>query len=132
MWLLTSLVTSERARRGFDTSDLDERGQRFLLVGDDDLLEEIGFREGHEVEVTGRINPETSSPAIVEPPVLQPPGGGNFPGAGWPPNPRGTTRVSDPGVAAGPFATREPTDIILVEEYRAFGPGCRVGRPPRF
>ena len=125
----------ERERQPSDTGDLAvtsrsasgtprEQGSRFLLIGDDDLLEEISRREGQEVQVTGRLNPEFSSPAIVEPPFFQPPGGGNFPGAGWPPNPRGT-RVSDPGVAAGPFTEWEPTDVILVEEYRAFRPACR-------
>ena len=133
----------ERERQPFDTGDLAvtsrsasgtprEPGNRFLLISDDDLLDELSFREGHEVEVTGLINPETSSPAIIEPPVLQPPGGGNVPGAGWPPNPRGTTRVRGPGTGrpVGPFAEEVPIDVILVEEYRAFGPGCRVGRPP--
>lgn len=113
----------DRDRQAFDSGNDVEPGQGFLLIGDDDLLEEIARREGWELEVTGRLNPEFSSPAIVEPPVFQPPGGG----AGWPPQPRGTTRVSGFGTGrpVGPFAEEVPVDVILVEEYRAVGPACR-------
>ena len=113
----------DRDRQAFDSSNDVEPGQRFLLMGDDDLLEEIARREGWEIEVTGRLNPEFSSPAIVEPPVFQPPGVG----AGWPPQPRGTTRVSGFGTGrpVGPFAERVPVDDILVEKYRTSSPTCR-------
>ena len=109
---------------------------RFLLLADDDLLEEISRREGQEVQVTGLVNPEFSSPAIVEPPVFPPPGAGNFPRAGGPPGvtSRVTTRVSVPGTGRprGPFAVGVPIDRILVEEYRATRPAClRYGPPPR-
>lgn len=135
VWLVVGVV-EDRDYQAYYASDPFGPGQRLLLVGDDDLLEELSFREGHTVQVTGLLNPETSSPAIVEPPAFQPPGGGNFPGAGSPPNPRVppnprlTTRVRSPrtGRPAGPFAERVPTDVILVEEYRTFGPGCH--RPP--
>lgn len=115
----------DRNRQAFDSSNVVEPGQRFVLVGDDDLLEEIARREGQEVQVTGRINPVTSSPAIIEPPVFQPPGGRGFPGAGRPPNPRGTARVSGFGQPRGRFADEVPVDVILVEEYRATRPACR-------
>lgn len=113
----------DRDRQAFDSSNLVEPGERFLLIGDDDLLEEIARREGQEVEVTGRLNPEFSSPAIIEPPVFQPPGTG----AGWPPRPPGRTRVSGTGTgrAVGPFAEEVPVDVILVDEYRATRPTCR-------
>ena len=113
----------DRDRQAFDSSNFVEPGERFLLLGDDDLLEEIARREGWEVEVTGRLNPEFSSPAIIEPPVFQPPGTG----AGWPPQPLGTTRVSGTGTGrpVGPFAEEAPVDVILVEEYRATRPACR-------
>ena len=118
-----SMWAVDRDRQAFDSSNSVEPGQLFVLMGDDNLLEEIARREGQEVEVTGRLNPETSSPAIIEPPVLPPPGGG----AGWPPQPRGTTRVSGFGTGrpVGPFAEEVPTDFILVEEYRATRPACR-------
>ena len=114
-------------RQAFDSQNYVNAGERFLLIGDDDLLEAIARREGQEVQVAGRLNPEFSSPAIIEPPVFPPPDGGNFPGPGRPPNPRRTTRVSGTGTGrpVGPFAEEMPVDVILVEEYRPTRPACR-------
>ena len=127
------LRASGAGRQTFDSQNLVDEGQRFLLVGDDDLLEEIVRREGQEIQVTGRINPEASSPAIVEPPIFQPPGGGTFPGAGRPPGPRGgnpfNPRVS---VRQGDSRRAAAEDVIVVEQYRAVRPTCRdLERPTR-
>lgn len=120
------LRASGGGRQTFDSQNLVDEGERFLLVGDDDLLEEILLREGQEIQVTGRINPETSSPAIVEPPVFQPPGGGNFPGAGRPPGRPGRNPFN-PRVSVRQRDSRRPAagDVIVVEEYRAVRPTCR-------
>lgn len=78
------LRASGGARQTFDSYNLVNEGERFLLVGDNELLEEIARREGQEIQVTGRINPDLPG-AIAAPPIFRPPGGGNFPGAGRPP-----------------------------------------------
>ena len=119
------LRASGAGRQAFGSQNSVDAGQRFLLVGDDDLLEEIVLREGQEIQVTGRINPETSSPAIVEPPIFQPPGGGTFPGAGRSPGPRGGNPFN-PRVSVRQRDSRRPAaeDVIVVEEYRAVRPTC--------
>ena len=120
------LRASGAGRQAFESQSSVDAGQRFLLVGDDDLLEEIVLRRGQEIQVTGRINPETSSPALVEPPIFRPPGGGTFPGAGRPPGPRGgnpfNPRVS---VRQGDSRRAAAEDVIVVEDYRAVRPTCR-------
>ncbi|MCY4506833.1 MAG: hypothetical protein OXG35_07710, partial [Acidobacteria bacterium] len=52
------LRASGAGRQAFESQSSVDAGQRFLLVGDDDLLEEIVLREGQEIQVTGRLNPE--------------------------------------------------------------------------
>ena len=120
------LRASDAGRQHFDSQNIVDAGQGFLLLADDDLLEEITLREGQEIEVTGRINPIPPQP-IAEPPILQPPGGGNpFPGVGRRPlnplgrrpfNPRTSVRRERRGVAV--------EDVLAVEEYRALRPSCR-------
>ena len=118
------LRASGGARQTFDSYNLVNEGERFLLVGDNELLEEIARREAQEIQVTGRINPDL--PAIAAPPIFRPPGGGNFPGAGRPPGPQGRNPFN-PRVSVRQRDSRRPTteDVILVEEYRAVRPTCR-------
>ncbi len=119
------LRASGGARQTFDSYNLVNGGERFLLVGDNELLEEIARREDQEVQVTGRINPDLPG-AVAAPPILRPPGGGNFPGAGRPPAPRGRSPFN-PRVSVRQRDSRRPTteDVILVEDYRAVRPTCR-------
>ena len=119
------LRASGGARQTFDSYNLVNEGERFLLVGDNELLEEIARREGQEIQVTGRINPDLPG-AIAAPPIFRPPGGGNFPGAGRPPAPRGRSPFN-PRVSVRQRDSRRPTaeDVILVEEYRAVRLTCR-------
>ena len=118
------LRASGAGRQTFESQNSVNAGECFLLVGDDDLLEKIALREGQEIEVTGRINPDLPR-ATATPPRLPPPGGGNFPGVGRPLgpgrspfNPRVSVRLRD---------SRRPAagDVILVEDYRAVRPTCR-------
>jgi hypothetical protein len=119
------LRASGGARQTFDSYNLVNGGERFRLVGDDDLLEEIARRAGQEVQVTGRINPDPPR-AIAAPPIFRPPGGGNFPGVGRPPGPQGRSPFN-PRVSVRQRDSRRPAteDVILVEEYRAVRPTCR-------
>lgn len=119
------LRASGGARQTFDSYNLVNGGERFLLVGDNELLEEIARREGQEIQVTGRINPDLPG-AIAAPPIFRPPGGGSFPGAGRPPAPRGRSPFN-PRVSVRRRDSRHPTteDVMLVEEYRAVRPTCR-------
>lgn len=119
------LRASGGGRQTFDSYNLVNGGERFLLVGDDELLQELALREGQEVQVTGRINPDAPR-AIAGPPIFRPPGGGNLPGVGRPLGPPGG-RTFNPRVSARQRDSRRPTaeDVILVEEYRAVRPTCR-------
>ena len=112
------------SRQTFDSQNSVNAGERFLLVGDDDLLEEIVLREGQEIQVTGRINPDLPR-ATATPPRLPPPGGGNFPGVGRPLGPGRSP--FNPRVSVRQRDSRRPTaeDVILVEDYRAVRPTCR-------
>ena len=114
----------DAGRQHFDSQNLVDGGEGLLLLADDDLLDEIVLREGQEIEVTGRINP-TPPRAIAEPPILPPPGGGNFPGAGRPVDHRGG-RPFNPGVSIR-RGRRGPAveNVIAVEDYRALRPECR-------
>ena len=118
------LRASGAGRQTFDSQNLVDGGDRFLLVGDDDLLEEIALREGQEIQVTGRINPDP--PRAIAEPLLPPPGGGNFPGVGRPLGPPGRSPFN-PRVSVRQRDSRRPTaeDVIVVEDYRAVRPTCR-------
>ena len=119
------LRASDASRQTFDSQNLVDGGDRFLLVGDRALLEEISLRRGQEIQVTGRINPEPP-PAVAAPPRLPPPGVGNFPGVGRPLGPPGRSPFN-PRVSVRQRDSRRSTadDVILVEEYRAVRPTCR-------
>ena len=99
-----------------DPQRLDGASGRFLLLADDDLLDEISLHEGDEIEVTGHINPSPPEPSVA-PPILPPPGGG-FPGVGRPGNPQ----VS---VSERSYDRRAPEDVFVVEEFEVVRPGCR-------
>ena len=115
----------DASRQHFDSQNLVDGGEGLLLLADDDLLDEIVLREGQEIEVTGRINPTPPRP-IAEPPILQLPGGGNFPGAGRSGVGRLAPRVSIRRGRRGPAVE----NVITVEDYRALRPECR--RSDRF
>ena len=118
------LRASPASRQTFDSQNVVDEGRRFLLVADEDLLDEIALRRGQEIQVTGRINPDPSR-TIAQPPLL-PPGGGNFPGVGRPLGPPGRNPFN-PRVSVRQRDSRRPTaeDVIAVEEYRAVRPTCR-------
>ena len=89
------------------------------------------FREGQEIRGDGPHQPgPVVADRLSEPPILRLPGGGNFPGAG------SAARRKECPAQGGSFAdssasiqnrndrsarslSRMPTDVILVEEYRA-------------
>lgn len=118
------LRASPASRQTFDSQNVVDEGRRFLLVADEDLLDEIALRRGQEIQVTGRINPDPPR-TIAQPPLL-PPGGGNFPGVGRPLGPPGRNPFN-PRVSVRQRNSRRPTaeDVIVVEEYRAVRPTCR-------
>ena len=108
--------TDVHLRPAADQQRLDGASGRFVLVADDDLLDEISLHEGDEVEVTGHVNPSPPEPSVA-PPILPPPGGG-FPGVGRPGNPP----VS---VSERSYDRRAPEDVFVVEKFRVVRPGCR-------
>ena len=55
--------------QALDSRDWVDRGRRFALGGDGDILGELPSHERHEVEVTGHLSiPDPSSTAIIERP----------------------------------------------------------------
>ena len=123
------LRASPASRQTFDSQNVVDEGRRFLLVADEDLLDEIALRRGQEIQVTGRINPDPPR-AIAQPPRLPPPGG-NFPGVGRPLGPPGRNPFN-PRVSVRQRSSRRPTaeDVIVVEDYRAVRPTCRDPESP--
>lgn len=118
-----------RNQQAFDTSNLVNDGRRFLLFGDDDLLDELADRDGNEIEVTGHINPAPPDP-ILEPPILNPPGGGGIPGVGSPLNPRVSNRGTSRTPESRPSNRGLAEDVLVVTKYKMVRPGC--SRPDGF
>jgi len=114
------LWANEPSRQAFDSYNSVDKGQRFALLGDRDVLYELGDHVRHEIEVTGLLTiPEGSSPAIVEPPRGP---GGAFPG----PPPTGQFRPPSFGTDRLTVRSHDgPVTNFLVTEFEHVSLECR-------
>ena len=110
--LMTALAPS---RQTFDSPQWLEENQRFSLIGNPRLLNELARYAGEEIEVTGQLNPPNPIQGVRDPILIEPPRLG-FPGIGQ----QGPQRQQ---LATGRLPVAY--DELEVSDYKSLGPSCR-------
>ncbi len=110
--LMTALAPS---RQTFDSPQWLEENQRFSLIGNPRLLNELARYAGEEIEVTGQLNPPNPIQGVRDPSRIEPPRLG-FPGIGQ----QGPQRQQ---LATGRLPVAY--DELEVSDYKSLGPSCR-------
>ncbi len=109
------LTALDPSRQTFDSPSWLQEGQRFSLIGNPRLLNELARHTGEEIEVTGQLNPANPIQDVRDPVLIEPPRGG-FPGVG-----QQTPRRPQRATGRLPVAH----DELAVSDYKSFWPDCR-------
>jgi hypothetical protein len=113
------LWSNDQQRQPPESQNWTVKGQRFALIGDSDVLNQLGDHVRHEIEVTGLIEIPRGSPAIVESPRGR---GGTFPGL---PPTGGFGRPSPGAPRATVYPDRNDVSDFLVTDFEHVSLECR-------